>query len=203
MGIYLLFGQKGREDLEATWSFLFQELLPNILRDQCCGSANDWIYVNYTFRDQGNDHWVTLRTRWTHCEPKGPYWSFSFLGVNFNMDPMSKNAWQVCMFPSPWWMITQVNGHGCHWGKTEEMIAIIFAMAIQGPFFWRPDLSISWWVPGLTTDSGLQTRRGITFYWGQLPSASWAFIHNSFWLYRLSNTDISCPSIVSIGTMFY
>lgn len=41
MDIYLLFGQKGREDLEATWSFLFQELLPNILRDQCCGSAND------------------------------------------------------------------------------------------------------------------------------------------------------------------
>lgn len=79
----------------------------------------------------------------------------------------------------------------------------IFAMAIEGPFFWRPDLSFSWWVPGLNTDSGLETRQEITFYWGQLPSASWAFIHNFFWLYRSRNTHISCPSFVPLGTMFY
>lgn len=93
-----------------------------------------------------------------------------------------------------------VNGHRTLFKRAVWIISIYTCSCITEYFFLEP------WPP-LKSVTGLKTSQmqicsvDYNFLLWQLLSASWSFILHFFWLYRLSNVVVGCPSISSIGML--
>lgn len=109
---------------------------------------------------------------------------------HYRLYPPVSKCWDI---PFSSVMFTCISGHKTLW-RPRQSLPYILAVALQDLSFWVFGLSFSQKAEDLKSGSVLETGQGITsFYWVVALSYS----SNSlgfFWLYRLRNSLVNCPS---------